>query len=132
VIYRHAIAAHSYVFDNLRTCRPRRRRCAPVTGWQVSRRRSEEMVAARMALADVPLQQFLAGTIVPYEDDEVSRLIIDSHHAAAFAAIASVTTGPFRDWLFHRRCRRRFPAGRRRGMPPDFASPANRLRLPQC
>jgi ethanolamine ammonia-lyase large subunit len=59
----------------------------------------EESVAARMVLADLPLAHFLSEVVVPYESDEVTRLIIDSHDAAAFAPIASFTVGEFRDWL---------------------------------
>ena len=51
-----------------------------------------------MALADVPLKRFLVEEIVPAETDEVSRLIFNSHDAAAFAPIASMTVGDFRDW----------------------------------
>jgi ethanolamine ammonia-lyase large subunit len=58
-----------------------------------------ERVAAQMALADVPLATFLDEAVVPYEDDEVTRLIIDTHDAAAFAPIAHQTVGGFRDWL---------------------------------
>ena len=58
-----------------------------------------ERVAAQMALADLPLATFLNETVVPYEDDEVTRLIIDDHDAAAFAPIAHLTVGGFRDWL---------------------------------
>jgi ethanolamine ammonia-lyase large subunit len=58
-----------------------------------------ERVAAQMALADVPLATFLNEAIVPYEDDEVTRLIIDSHEANAFAPIAHLTVGGFRDFL---------------------------------
>jgi ethanolamine ammonia-lyase large subunit len=56
-------------------------------------------VAAQMALADIPLKTFLSEVVVPYEDDEVTRLIIDSHDAAAFAPIGHLTVGDFRDWL---------------------------------
>ncbi len=56
-------------------------------------------VAAQMALADVPLKTFLSEVVVPYDDDEVTRLIIDSHDAAAFAPIGHLTVGGFRDWL---------------------------------
>lgn len=59
----------------------------------------EERVAARMALADLPLTRFLSEALIPYEQDEVTRLIIDSHDEAAFAPIASLTVGDFRDWL---------------------------------
>src|SRR5574337_687351 len=58
-----------------------------------------ERMAARLALADLPLATFLREALIPYESDEVTRLIIDSHDAAAFAEIAHLTVGAFRDWL---------------------------------
>ncbi|MGK2909478.1 MAG: ethanolamine ammonia-lyase subunit EutB [Sphingobium sp.] len=58
-----------------------------------------ERMAARWILADLPLASFLSEVLVPYETDEVTRLIIDSHDAAAFAPIAHLTVGGFRDWL---------------------------------
>ena len=58
-----------------------------------------ERVAAQMALADLPLSTFLHETVIPYEADEVTRLIFDSHSESAFAKIASLTVGGFRDWL---------------------------------
>tara|TARA_B100000123_G_scaffold44249_1_gene29082 strand:- start:15421 stop:16812 length:1392 start_codon:yes stop_codon:yes gene_type:complete len=59
----------------------------------------EERVAARFVLADVPLKRFLSEALVPYEDDDVTRMIIDDHDADAFAPVASLTVGEFRDWL---------------------------------
>jgi ethanolamine ammonia-lyase large subunit len=59
----------------------------------------KERVAAQLALADVPLQHFLQYPVIPYEQDEVTRLIMDSHNTAAFAPIAHFTTGQLRDWL---------------------------------
>jgi ethanolamine ammonia-lyase large subunit len=59
----------------------------------------EERVAAQMALADVPLKVFLTDAIIPYEDDEVTRLIVDEHDAKAFKPVAHLTVGGFRDWL---------------------------------
>ncbi|MGR9106956.1 MAG: ethanolamine ammonia-lyase subunit EutB [Gammaproteobacteria bacterium] len=59
----------------------------------------EQRVAAQMALADLPLRRFLEESVVPYEQDEVTRLIIDGHDAAAFAPLSSFTVGEFRDWL---------------------------------
>ena len=58
-----------------------------------------ERVAARVALADTPLRAFLAEAVIPYEDDEVTRLIVDSHDTAAFGPVAHLTVGAFRDWL---------------------------------
>src|SRR3954452_25569938 len=59
----------------------------------------EERVAAQFALADLPLTTFLREPIVPYESDEVTRLIIDKHDRTAFATVAHLTVGGFRDWL---------------------------------
>jgi len=58
-----------------------------------------ERMAARLVLADLPLRRFLDEALIPYESDEVTRLIVDSHDAAAFAALAALTVGEFRDWL---------------------------------
>src|SRR5579883_3251979 len=59
----------------------------------------EERVAAQYALADLPLATFLSETVVPYEDDEVTRLIVDTHDKRAFAPVAHLTVGGLRDWL---------------------------------
>ena len=71
----------------------------------------EERMAAKLALADVPLQTFLNEALVPYETDEVTRLIIDSHSAQAFAPVASLTVGGFRDWLLSERAIERLSEG---------------------
>ncbi|WP_097459448.1 ethanolamine ammonia-lyase subunit EutB [Mangrovitalea sediminis] len=60
---------------------------------------AEERMAAKLALADVPLRTFLNEALIPYEQDEVTRLIFDTHDMAAFAPIAHLTVGEFRDWL---------------------------------
>ena len=60
---------------------------------------AEENVAAKLALADLPLKTFLSEAIIPYETDDVTRLIIDEHDAVAFAPVASMTVGEFREWL---------------------------------
>ncbi|MES2946363.1 MAG: ethanolamine ammonia-lyase subunit EutB [Pseudomonadota bacterium] len=60
---------------------------------------AEERVVAQMALAELPLSIFLNEALVPYEDDEVTREIIDSHDAAAFAPVKHLTIGDFRNWL---------------------------------
>ena len=60
---------------------------------------AEERVAAQLTLADVPLKRFIEEPIIPYEDDEVTRLVLDSHDAEAFSPVSSLTVGEFRDWL---------------------------------
>src|SRR4051812_2125266 len=58
-----------------------------------------ERAAAQAALADLPLARFLEEPLVPYESDEVTRLILDTHDRAAFAPVAGLTVGQFREWL---------------------------------
>ncbi len=60
---------------------------------------SQERAAAQMVLAELPLRAFLNEMLIPYEEDEVSRLIVDTHDAKAFSAISHLTVGDFRDWL---------------------------------
>jgi ethanolamine ammonia-lyase large subunit len=59
----------------------------------------EERVAAQLVLADVPLKTFLNEALIPYEADEVTRLIIDTHDQTAFSTISHFTVGELRDWL---------------------------------
>jgi len=98
--YRSVIKNTSYVFDDLKTV------LAKATPYRsgdalagLTAASYEERVAAQMALADIPLQTFLNETLIPYETDAVTRLIIDTHDAANFAAIAHFTVGDLRDWL---------------------------------
>ena len=128
MIYRHAIAAHSYVFDDLRDLLAKA--TPPRSGDRLARlaaETAEQMIAARMALADVPLRQFLEETVVPYEDDYVTRLIIDGHDAPAFAAIASLTVGAFRDWLLSDAATSATLALAARGITPEMAAAVSKL-----
>ena len=105
------------------TCWPKRPRRAQATVSPALRADSaQEMIAARMALADLPLKQFLNEAVVPYEDDEVTRLIIDSHDAAGFAAISSLTVGGFRDWLLSDAATGETLAKIARGITPEMAA----------
>jgi ethanolamine ammonia-lyase large subunit len=98
--YIASVGQHRYVFDNLRTLLARAspdRSGDRLAGLAAGT--EEERVAARMALADVPLSRFLDEPIVAYDTDEVTRLILDGHDAAALAPVASMTVGAFRNWL---------------------------------
>ena len=98
--YAHTLAGTRYVFDDLRTLLARAtpfRSGDALAG--VAAASAAERVAAQMVLADVPLATILAEPVVPYETDEVTRLIIDSHDATAFAPVASLTVGAFREFL---------------------------------
>ncbi|OYX87015.1 MAG: ethanolamine ammonia lyase large subunit [Rhizobiales bacterium 17-65-6] len=98
--FRARIGQETFVFPDLKTllaCASPRRSGDELAG--VAAESEARRVAARHALADVPLRLFLEDLLVPYEEDEVTRLIIDTHDAAAFAPVASLTVGEFREWL---------------------------------
>src|ERR1700689_3456917 len=65
----------------------------------IAARSPAERVAAQMALAELPLTTLLSEMVVPYEEDEVTRLIVDHHDTDAFAPVAGMCVGEFRDWL---------------------------------
>lgn len=98
--YAHVVGGVTWRFEDLRDllakATPHRSGDA-LAG--IAARSAEERVAARMALAELPLATFLREAVVPYEEDEVTRLIQDRHDAAAFAPLAHLTVGGFREWL---------------------------------
>src|SRR4051812_27332442 len=126
--YRHSIGAHGYVFDSLRELLAKA--TPPRSGDRlagIAAETAEQMVAARMALADLPLKQFLSETVVPYEDDEVTRLIVDGHDAAAFAGVSSLTVGGFRDWLLSDAATPAMLSRLARGITPEMAAAVSKL-----
>ena len=128
MVYRQTIDATSYVFDDLRDLLAKA--TPPRSGDRlagVAADSAEQMIAARMALADVPLKQFLNEAVVPYEDDEVTRLIVDSHDAPSFAAISSLTVGGFRDWLLSDAATGETLAKLARGITPEMAAAVSKL-----
>jgi ethanolamine ammonia-lyase large subunit len=128
MIYRHAIDATAYVFDDL--CDLMAKATPPRSGDRlagVAADSAEQTIAARMALADVPLKQFLEEAVIAYEDDEVTRLIIDSHDASAFAPIASLTVGAFRDWLLSDAATTPVLGKLARGVTPEMAAAVSKL-----
>jgi ethanolamine ammonia-lyase large subunit len=128
MIYRHAIDATTYAFDDLRDLMAKA--TPPRSGDRlagVAAESAAQMIAARMALADVPLKQFLEEAVIAYEDDEVTRLIIDTHDATAFAPIASLTVGAFRDWLLSDAATTPVLRKLARGVTPEMAAAVSKL-----
>ncbi|MFK5126606.1 ethanolamine ammonia-lyase subunit EutB, partial [Klebsiella pneumoniae] len=85
MVYRHTIDSTTYTFADLRDLLAKA--TPPRSGDRlagIAAASAEQMIAARMALADLPLAVFLREAVIPYETDEVTRLVIDSHDAAAF------------------------------------------------
>ena len=122
--YRHTIGQRTYVFNDLKTLLAR---ATPLRSGDVlagvAAATYEERVAAQYALADVPLRTFLNEALVPYEQDEVTRLIIDTHDAAAFAPIAHFTVGQLRDWLLSEAADADMLRGLAPGLMPEWWPP---------
>ena len=96
--YRHQAGPLTFTFPDLRTLMARaspERSGDHLAGLAAAS--AQERVVAQMALAELPLRTFLNEALVPYEDDEVTRLILDTHDAAAFAPVAHLTVGDFRN-----------------------------------
>ena len=88
---------------------------------------ARERVAAQMALADLPLKTLLCDAFVPYEEDEVTRLILDTHDATAFAGIAHLTIGEFREWLLHENTTTAHLTALARGLTPEMAAAVSKI-----
>jgi ethanolamine ammonia-lyase large subunit len=87
----------------------------------------EQRAAAQMTLADLPLQAFLDEALVPYESDEVTRLIIDSHDPVAFRPVASLSVGDFRDWLLSDDATGEVLAAVTPGLTPEMVAAVSKL-----
>ena len=98
--YNHTIRGNVYRFNDLKTLLAK---ASPFrTGDALAglcAQSYEERVAAQITLADVPLKNFLSEQVIPYEQDEVTRLIVDNHDEVAFNQMSHLTVGEFRDWL---------------------------------
>lgn len=88
---------------------------------------TEEMAAARMCLAEVPLRTFLTELLIPYEQDEITRLIVDTHDQAAFAPISRLCVGDFRDWLLSDQATTDRLARLAPGLTPEMVAAVSKL-----
>lgn len=88
---------------------------------------AEERVAARYILADLPLSIFLEQPLIPYETDEVTRLILDEHDPDAFAPVADLTVGQFRDWLLSYDVTEEQLTALAPGLTPEMAAAVSKL-----
>jgi ethanolamine ammonia-lyase large subunit len=126
--YTQVLGMERHRFDDLRTvlaCASARRSGDELAGLAAAS--DARRVAARYALADIPLKCFLNDAIVPYESDEVTRLIIDSHDAAAFARISHLTVGGFRDWLLSYEADTAALGALAPGITPEMAAAVSKL-----
>ena len=126
--YRTALGGETYHFADLRELMAK---ATPArSGDQlagIAADSARQRVAAREALADLPLATFVQQALVPYEADEITRLIIDSHDAAAFAPVAHLTVGGFRDWLLSDAATTASLAALAPGLMPEMVAAVSKL-----
>ena len=126
--YAHTVGGVRYTFDSLAQLLAR---ATPArSGDQLAgicATTAQERVAAQRSLADLPLKSFLDEAIVPYETDEVTRLILDTHDPAAFAPISAFTVGDLRDWLLSDDATVERLAALAPGLTPEMAAAVSKL-----
>lgn len=126
--FAHNIGNRRYTFADLRELMAK---ATPLRSGDVlagvAAESAEERVAAQFALADVPLAHFLSEQVVPYETDEVTRLIVDTHEAEAFAPVRSLTVGELRDWLLSDEATGERIAALASGLTPEMAAAVSKL-----
>ncbi|MDH4571741.1 ethanolamine ammonia-lyase subunit EutB [Salinicola acroporae] len=88
---------------------------------------AEERAVAQMALAELPLATFLEEPLIPYEEDEITRLILDRHDRAAFAPVASLSVGEFRNWLLSERADGESLGRLAPGLTPEMVAAVSKL-----
>ncbi|MDR3490835.1 MAG: ethanolamine ammonia-lyase subunit EutB [Gammaproteobacteria bacterium] len=126
--YRWTLNQETFLFNDLKTLLAKatpERSSDSLAG--ISAVSERERVAAQYALADIPLNHFLNELVIPYESDEVTRLIIDSHDHASFAPIAHLTVGEFRDWLLSYEVTSEVLENIRNGITPEMVAAVSKL-----
>jgi ethanolamine ammonia-lyase large subunit len=126
--FSHSIGGMVWRFDSLRELMAK---ASPARSGdylaEVAASSDAERAAAQMTLADVPLNQFLTEALIPYEQDEVTRLIVDSHDRAAFAPVSHLTVGGFRDWLLGDDATETSLAALAPGLTPEMAAAVSKI-----
>ncbi len=126
--YSHQVGSKTYLFRDLKDVMAK---ATPARSGDylagVAAGSAEERVAAQMALAELPLATFLNEALVPYEEDEVTRLIVDTHHAAAFAPVAHLTVGDFRNWLLSDAADAAALSALAPGLTPEMAAAVSKI-----
>ena len=126
--YTQSIGVRTYTFPDLKALLAK---ASPARSGDdlagVSAQSDAERMAARLCLADLPLSVFLERPLIPYEDDEVTRLIVDTHDGEAFAVISHLTVGDFRNWLLLEANDSAVLASVARGITPEMAAAVSKI-----
>ncbi|MBN8751304.1 Ethanolamine ammonia-lyase heavy chain [Xylophilus ampelinus] len=126
--YRTTIDGHVFAFEDLKqvmACASPARSGDYLAG--IGAATARQRMAARHVLAETPLAQFLTEALVPYESDNITRLVIDTHDAAAFAPVTHLTVGDFRNWLLSERATPAVLGALAPGVTPEMAAAVSKL-----
>ena len=126
--FRHTVGGQVWTFGDLKDLLAK---ASPARSGDylagVAARSHAERMAARMCLAELPLKQFLRECVIPYESDEVTRLIVDTQDTRAFVPLAHLTVGDFRNWLLSDQTTGETLAHVRDGITPEMAAAVSKL-----
>jgi ethanolamine ammonia-lyase large subunit len=126
--FRKSLGSRSYVFADLRSLMAK---ASPLRSGDclsgVAAATSEERIAAALILAEVPLKRFLDEPLIPYEEDEVTRVILDDHQPDAFARLSGLTVGDLRNWLLSDAVGTEDLAQVARGLTPEMVAAVSKL-----
>ncbi|ABG60294.1 ethanolamine ammonia-lyase subunit EutB [Cytophaga hutchinsonii] len=127
-MYKHTVSQHVFTFDSLTELMAK---ASPLrSGDQlagIAAGSYQERIAAQMALADLPLTTFLQEPLIPYESDEVTRLIFDTHEHTAFTAIAHLTVGDFRNFLLSNNTHTSQLTALQKAITPEMAAAVSKI-----
>ena len=128
MLYRTTIAGQVFAFDDLRQVMAF---ASPARSGDylagIGAATAQQRMAARHVLAETPLRQFLTEALIPYESDNITRLIIDSHDAQAFAPVSHLTVGDFRNWLLSDAATTATLTALAPGLTPEMAAAVSKL-----
>ncbi len=127
-MYRTSIGQRTYQFPDLKSLMAK---ASPARSGDylagVAAATAEERMAAKICLADLPLKAFLENALIPYEEDEITRLIMDEHDLQAFSLVSHLTVGDFRDWLLSEHADSFTLARLAPGLTPEMVAAVSKL-----
>lgn len=127
-MYRTTIGQRTYQFPDLKSLMAK---ASPARSGDylagVAAATAEERMAAKICLADLPLKAFLENALIPYEEDEITRLIMDEHDLQAFSLVSHLTVGDFRDWLLSEHADSFTLARLASGLTPEMVAAVSKL-----
>jgi ethanolamine ammonia-lyase large subunit len=127
-MYKHTVNNIVYVFNTLAELMAK---ATPLRSGDIlagiAAKSYQERVAAQMALSEIPICEFLNEPLIPYETDEVTRLIFDSHDKEGFKNISHLTVGDFRNYLLDNTIQKKELTSLQKSITPEIAAAVSKI-----